>query len=73
MGSLFQRALLSKAENTIGPSAVGASLLKHPDFSQTIDRLRKQLPSLAASGYRGIGVPDCVRSGQEAAKQVLNL
>jgi protoporphyrinogen oxidase len=48
-------------------------LLKHPDFSQTIDRLRKQLPSLAASGYRGIGVPDCVRSGQEAAKQVLNL
>jgi protoporphyrinogen oxidase len=48
-------------------------LLKHPDFSQTIDRLRKQLPSLAGNGYRGIGVPDCIRSGQDAAKQVLNL
>jgi oxygen-dependent protoporphyrinogen oxidase len=38
-----------------------------------IERLRKQLPglALAGNGYRGIGVPDCVRSGEEAAAQVL--
>lgn len=37
--------------------------------------LRQQLPglALAGNGYRGIGVPDCVRSGQDAAKQALNL
>jgi oxygen-dependent protoporphyrinogen oxidase len=27
--------------------------------------------ALAGNGYRGIGVPDCVRSGEEAAKRVL--
>jgi protoporphyrinogen/coproporphyrinogen III oxidase len=38
-----------------------------------IERLRQQLPglALAGNGYRGIGVPDCVRSGREAAGQVL--
>jgi protoporphyrinogen/coproporphyrinogen III oxidase len=38
-----------------------------------IERLRQQLPgiALAGNGYRGIGVPDCVRSGQEAAREVL--
>jgi oxygen-dependent protoporphyrinogen oxidase len=40
-----------------------------------IERLRQQLPglALAGNGYRGIGVPDCVRSGSEAVKQLLNL
>jgi protoporphyrinogen oxidase len=28
--------------------------------------------ALAGNGFRGIGVPDCVRSGREAAKQVLS-
>ena len=28
--------------------------------------------ALAGNGYRGIGVPDCVRSGHEAAKQVVS-
>ncbi len=33
----------------------------------------KQLPglALAGNGYRGIGVPDCVRSGEAAVQQVL--
>ena len=37
-----------------------------------IESLRRQLPGLALAGnaYRGIGVPDCVRSGREAAAQV---
>jgi oxygen-dependent protoporphyrinogen oxidase len=28
--------------------------------------------ALAGNGYRGIGVPDCVRSGEEAVQQVLD-
>ncbi len=45
----------------------------HLDRLDRINRLRQQLPALAlaGNGFRGIGVPDCVRSGQDAAKQVL--
>jgi oxygen-dependent protoporphyrinogen oxidase len=56
-------------------SAMAQYSVGHLDRLDRIDRLRQQLPglALAGNGYRGIGVPDCVRSGQEAAKQVLNL
>jgi protoporphyrinogen/coproporphyrinogen III oxidase len=45
----------------------------HLERLERIDRLRSQLPSLclAGNGYRGIGVPDCVRSGSEAARNTL--
>jgi oxygen-dependent protoporphyrinogen oxidase len=45
----------------------------HLDRLDRIERLRQQLPglALAGNGYRGIGIPDCIRSGQQAAKQVL--
>jgi oxygen-dependent protoporphyrinogen oxidase len=45
----------------------------HLDRLERIERLRRQLPGLflAGNGYRGIGVPDCVRSGREAAAQAL--
>lgn len=45
----------------------------HLDRIGRIERLRQQLPglALAGNGYRGIGVPDCVRSGKEAAEQIL--
>jgi protoporphyrinogen/coproporphyrinogen III oxidase len=45
----------------------------HLERLDRIERLRQQLPglALAGNGYRGIGVPDCVRSGREAARQVL--
>jgi oxygen-dependent protoporphyrinogen oxidase len=35
-----------------------------------MERLRLQLPGLALAGnaYRGIGVPDCIRSGRDAAE-----
>ena len=38
-----------------------------------IEGLLQQLPglTLAGNGYRGIGVPDCVRSGSEAANKAL--
>ena len=45
----------------------------HLERLERIERLRQQLPglALAGNGYRGIGVPDCVRSGREAARQLL--
>ena len=45
----------------------------HLERLQRIEDLLKQLPGLALAGnaYRGIGVPDCVRSGEAAAQQVL--
>ena len=45
----------------------------HLERLDRIERLRQKLPglALAGNGYRGIGVPDCARSGTEAANQVL--
>jgi oxygen-dependent protoporphyrinogen oxidase len=45
----------------------------HLERLQRIESLLQQLPglALAGNGYRGIGVPDCVRSGSEAAKNIL--
>lgn len=45
----------------------------HLDRLRRIEGLLKQTPGLALAGnaYRGIGVPDCVRSGEIAAQQVL--
>jgi oxygen-dependent protoporphyrinogen oxidase len=45
----------------------------HLERLQRIESLLQQLPglALAGNGYRGIGVPDCVRSGSEAANQAL--
>jgi protoporphyrinogen/coproporphyrinogen III oxidase len=45
----------------------------HLDRLDRIEHLRKKLPmlALAGNGYRGIGVPDCVRSGQEAAAELI--
>jgi oxygen-dependent protoporphyrinogen oxidase len=55
-------------------SAMAQYAVGHLERLDRIDRLRQQLPRLALAGnaYRGIGVPDCVRSGQEAVKRVLN-
>lgn len=56
-------------------SAMAQYGVGHLERLDRIERLRQQLPglALAGNGYRGIGVPDCVRSGQEAAKQVLHI
>lgn len=45
----------------------------HLERLQRIESLLQQLPglTLAGNGYRGIGVPDCVRSGTEAANRAL--
>ena len=46
----------------------------HLERTQRIDTLLAKFPtlSLAGNGYRGIGVPDCVRSGQQAAERALS-
>jgi oxygen-dependent protoporphyrinogen oxidase len=53
--------------------ALAQYIVGHLERVQRIESLLKQLPGLALAGnaYRGIGVPDCVRSGEKAAQQVL--
>ncbi len=55
-------------------SAMAQYGVGHLERLDRIERLRQQLPklALAGNGYRGIGVPDCIRSAQEAARQVLS-
>ena len=54
-------------------SAMAQYGVGHLERLERIERLRQQLPGLglAGNGYRGIGVPDCIRSGSDAVKQVL--
>lgn len=53
-------------------SAMAQYGVGHLERLERIERLRQQLAGLALAGnaYRGIGVPDCVRSGQDAAALV---
>ncbi len=54
-------------------SAMAQYGVGHLERLQRIDRLLPSLPglALAGNGYRGIGVPDCVRSGSEAANKAM--
>lgn len=56
-------------------SAMAQYGVGHLDRLDRIERLCRQLPglSLAGNAYRGIGIPDCVRSGRDAARHVLDL
>jgi oxygen-dependent protoporphyrinogen oxidase len=56
-------------------SAMAQYGVGHLDRLDRIEGLRQQLPGLALAGnaYRGIGVPDCIRSGRDAAKQVVDV
>jgi len=49
--------------------------LGHPELLRRIDAALEKYPSLALAGnsYRGIGIPDCIRSGEEATKRVCKL
>src|SRR5581483_723354 len=50
-------------------SAMAQYGVGHLERLERIEQLRRQLPGLALAGnaLRGIGVPDCVRSGRDAA------
>ncbi len=54
-------------------SAMAQYSVGHLELLQRIESLRQKLPglALAGNGYNGIGVPDCVRSGAEAAGKIL--
>ncbi|HEX4425745.1 MAG TPA: protoporphyrinogen oxidase [Terriglobales bacterium] len=54
-------------------SAMAQYNVGHLERLDRIESLGKQYSglALAGNGYRGIGVPDCVRSGKEAAGQAL--
>jgi protoporphyrinogen/coproporphyrinogen III oxidase len=54
-------------------SAMAQYGLGHLDRLDRIAGLLRQLPglALAGNGYRGIGVPDCIRSGRETAQQAI--
>jgi protoporphyrinogen/coproporphyrinogen III oxidase len=56
-------------------SAMAQYNVGHLDRVKRIENLRSQLPrlALAGNGYGGIGVPDCIRSGGEAARHVLTV
>jgi oxygen-dependent protoporphyrinogen oxidase len=54
-------------------SAMAQYSVGHLERLQRIESFRQKLPglALAGNGYNGIGVPDCVRSGTEAASKIL--
>lgn len=56
-------------------SAMAQYGVGHLERLQRIEQLCRQLPGLALAGnaYRGIGVPDCVRSGRDAAISLLQI
>jgi oxygen-dependent protoporphyrinogen oxidase len=47
--------------------------LGHPQILQRIDERLEQYPglALAGNGYRGIGIPDCIHSGELAVERIL--
>jgi protoporphyrinogen/coproporphyrinogen III oxidase len=55
-------------------SAMAQYSVGHLERLERIEELLKALPrlALAGNGYRGIGIPDCVRSGTDAANKVLS-
>jgi len=55
-------------------SAMAQYGVGHLDRLERIEQLRQKLPGLALAGnaFRGIGVPGCIRSGRDAAHQLLN-
>jgi protoporphyrinogen/coproporphyrinogen III oxidase len=71
----LQQILGLRAEPTFArvykwKSAMAQYGVGHLERLERIERLRQQVPGLMLAGnaYRGIGVPDCVRSGRDAAE-----
>ena len=48
--------------------------LGHPEILKRIDIALENHPglALAGNGYRGIGIPDCIHSGELAVEKVLH-
>jgi oxygen-dependent protoporphyrinogen oxidase len=56
------------------PNSMPQYLVGHLDRVRRIETHRSRFPGLALAGsaYRGVGIPDCIHSGEEAAESVLN-
>ena len=54
------------------PRAMPQYVLGHPERLERIDAALERHPGLALAGaaYRGVGIPDCIHSGEEAARSV---
>ena len=57
------------------PHAMPQYRVGHLDRVEAIERAVDRLPGLvlAGGGYRGVGISDCVRSGETAAARALGL
>lgn len=57
------------------PQGMPQYTLGHLDRVETIERRAAEHPGLFVAGgaYRGVGVPDCINSGQKAAEAALAL
>lgn len=58
----------------IWEKAMPQYVLGHPSRLMRIDAALGKLPglALAGNGYRGIGIPDCIHSGELAAQRILS-
>jgi oxygen-dependent protoporphyrinogen oxidase len=54
------------------PRGMPQYVLGHPERLERIDAALERHPGLALAGaaYRGVGIPDCIASGEEAARSV---
>jgi len=61
-----------KTQITRWPRALAQYTVGHLERLMRIDAVVTQLPglTLAGNGYRGIGIPDCIRSGTQAAERL---
>jgi oxygen-dependent protoporphyrinogen oxidase len=56
------------------PRGMPQYVLGHPERLERIDSALERHPGLAVAGaaYRGVGIPDCIRSGEEAVETVVS-
>jgi oxygen-dependent protoporphyrinogen oxidase len=54
------------------PRGMPQYVLGHPERLERIDAALERHPGLVVAGaaYRGVGVPDCIHSGEEAARSI---
>ena len=62
-------AVVSKHSQAMAQYQVG-----HQEVVSSVERLAGELPgfAVAGNGYHGVGIPDCIRSGEMAAISLLN-
>ena len=54
------------------PLGMPQYVMGHPERLERIEATLAELPGLAVAGaaYRGVGIPDCIHSGEEAAQSI---